>query len=202
MIWTELQQQDTRMLYHYITSSLLPSSLPGAVFATSRGGNGQESNLGPFAGHQGRFLAGGPNNVSKMENLENCKPLKVFLHVDDSEQLEEYHLIVYHAVSSTVCLFMSNFTELTAEFYKTTDATMGPHLTNMSTDLLNVFAPPNVPTKVLSPTLSIPRNISSAALDIANSVRFLYFNDFNCAMKSTLQVSDAFKFSQFHKMYL
>lgn len=46
---------------------------------------------------------------------------------------------MYHAVGSTLCLFLPVPREPTREFYRGLDALVGPHLTNMSADLMDVF---------------------------------------------------------------
>eukprot|EP00095_Tigriopus_kingsejongensis_P003752 maker-scaffold911_size81771-snap-gene-0.21 protein:Tk03752 transcript:maker-scaffold911_size81771-snap-gene-0.21-mRNA-1 annotation:"vacuolar fusion protein ccz1 homolog" len=175
VVWSDLQHDDTKLLYHYITTTLLPGHHPNA---------GSTSTPGPFTGHQGRFLVGGPPNPAS-HTFEEPKVPKVHLFRVRSEEEEgsgdhlegrlEHHLVVYHAVSSTVCLMIPSFRELTHEFYSTLDASLGPYLTNMSADLMDVFG----------------QNSSSApmtSVDLGLSIRFVYFNRFNRAMKSTLNL--------------
>ena len=45
----------------------------------------------------------------------------------------------FQALGSTVCLLVPSMRELTVEFYRQLDASLGPLATTMSTDLLDVF---------------------------------------------------------------
>ncbi len=135
----------SRLLYLYITQTLLP----GALSSSS-------SNLllsppsagGPFSGHQGRFLAGGPPSTrGDISAMEWRTPTVRLLHeatAEDGDQQSsmgvEHQLIVYHAVAATLCLLVpAVHGELPDEFFRQFDAAVGPRLTNLSADLLDVF---------------------------------------------------------------
>jgi hypothetical protein len=111
VVWSELQQQDTRLLYYYLVDSLFPSSCVSpdeAAAATAAAGRS------PFGGHQGRFLTGGPQaQVASLADLDFKIP-SVFLEGGSSE----YQMIVYHALGSSVCMFVPAIRELTVEFYR------------------------------------------------------------------------------------
>lgn len=193
VVWSELQAEDTRLLYYYITQTLLPSAqarsfsssalarTPGDILATVRS---------PFSGHQGRYLAGGPSSVTSCqpEDLSDIKIPKVHLN-DAEDEGTVYQLVVYHAISSTICMLVDSRREMSLDFYRSLDALIGPHLTNMSADLMDVFKPP--PSVASSPMLLSPGfqgvSVGGSSTDFSSSVRYVYFNDFNCAMKSTLE---------------
>ena len=124
-------------------------------------------------------------------------------------------MIVYHALGSTLCMFVPVIRELTVEFYRQLvrdspsmsmcraysihrhlllqDASLGPILTNMSADLMDVFGQDSrrreqsreLEIYVQNVNAVMPGLVTAAEL-IASTVRFLYFNKSNLAMKSTL----------------
>ncbi|TRY79925.1 hypothetical protein TCAL_07067, partial [Tigriopus californicus] len=177
LVWSDLQQDDTQLLYHYITSTLLPHA---PTHATPNTLEGEGTPRSPFSGHQGRFLSGGPPNPNSSTFEE---PLVVKVHLQRDQARQEHHLIVYHALNSTVCLMIPSFQELTHELYRKLDASLGPQMTHMSADLMDVFSHASKPAAIhplLSPV--------STPLEPSLAVKFVYFNKFNRAMKSTLHI--------------
>jgi len=79
LVWSGLDPQTTRLLVHYLTTSLLPG-LPNLPAPS------------PTAVHQGRFLVGGQDS-----------PLPT-VHLGGSQ----HYLVVYHAINSTVLLLLSS----------------------------------------------------------------------------------------------
>ena len=122
----------------------------------------------PFSGHQGRFLTG-PSNVLKLspDDVNSLRIPKVFLpiYIEETNEnsLKEYHFLVYHAIKSTLCLLIPVEVDFTVDFFKRLDGHLGPRLTNMSADLLDVFGRSSsvISTgtssdpSILSPTLCI-----------------------------------------------
>ena len=53
--------------------------------------------------------------------------------------------MVYHAIGSTLCVLLPSLREPTLDFYRGLDALVGPHLTNMSADLMDVFGAGSLP---------------------------------------------------------
>ncbi len=169
VVWTDLQQEDTRLLYHYVASALLPSVLPGSSSSAAAGGGAGGGNVlspvapprNPFSGHRGRFLAGGPPSLQgDISGMEWKTPTVRLLHeatpdatqeddgseeggekeLDDPSTRAEHQLLVYHAVAATLCLLVPAFhDDLPDEFFRQFDAAVGPRLTNLSADLLDVF---------------------------------------------------------------
>ena len=80
LVWSGLEPEATRLLVHYLTTSLLPSltSLPAPS---------------PTAPHQGRFLVGGRDSTALPT-----------VHLKG----EQLHLLVYHAINSTMLLLLSS----------------------------------------------------------------------------------------------
>ena len=221
IVWSGLQQKETTLLFQYINNSLLPAT----VFASSSGSISSPSNetpsRNPFSGHQGRFLTGinsqgaAPDIKIPKLFLSPPSPLNTEEYVTESEaSFREYHLIVYHAITSTVCLIIPSEIEITNGMIDRLDANMGCRLTNMSADLLDVFgrgnihlnkssSNPSLACTQLSPVaqqgaleqnlkdLGFSNSGSTGASGTADStsnanVRFIYYNGTNKAMKNTL----------------
>ncbi len=189
LVWSDLQQEDVRLLYQYVAHTLLPSALPTANVMTKRS---------PFIGHQGKFLAGGPSNLSPTANIseQEWKTPTVRLNNEDSR---DYQLLVYHAVAATVCLFVPTVHhDLPDEFFRHFDASVGPRLADLSTDLIQATgeqqsSQPTMRNSASSTSLLCsPVGDKAAWQDLSllspppPSVDYFYFNRSNLAMRSTL----------------
>lgn len=97
---------------------------------------------------------------------------RVFLNYDKSPA-DECHLLVYRVSGVTVCLFIPAVVEPDHDLFTNLDNILAPRLTSMATD-------------VAEHTL-MRKNPPSAACN--DSIRFLYFNQWNMAFKSTLHQS-------------
>ena len=223
IVWSGLQQKETALLFQYINTSLLPNA---AVLSTPdrqpniASSTDASTSRNPFSGHQGRFLTGSNVNRSlvdiKMPRIfipppstfatENYKSIKG----ENEIVFKEYHLIVYHAISSTVCLIIPAEIEISNGIMNGLDAYMGSRLTNMSADLLDVLGRGNfhISSSTSNPTIAYPpfspltshatieQNLkdlgfsSTGSGDNSNNsnVRFLYYNATNKAMKNTLLI--------------
>ena len=226
IVWSGLQQRETALLFQYINTSLLPSTVLASTSEKSSSTSQiyETTSRSPFTGHQGRFLTGIPgtrfNADMKLPKIF-VPPTSAFgtenvtLQDDKNEcQLREYHLIVYHALTSTVCLIVPAEIEITNKMMERLDAHMGSRLTNMSADLLDVFgrgglhlssssSNPSLacpPFSSLTPQGALEQNLkdlgfssshqaSSSGIGDSSSnanVRFIYYNGTNKAMKNTL----------------
>ena len=125
---------------HYLTTTLLPS-IPSLTPPS------------PTAPHQGRFLVGGVD--------ADVLP-KVHLHSSTAR-----HLVVYHAINSTLCLLLPS--PPPAEFYSQFSDHMGPLLSNLSADLTHLLV------------------TTSTLVSSSTDVKFLYHNGANSAVKSTVE---------------
>ena len=142
LVWSEISPDVTRLLVHYLTTTLLPSlpSLPSPA---------------PTSPHQGRFLVGGSDEAA--------------LPVIHLEQETTRHLVVYHAINSTLCLLLHEAPQ--ADFYQAYSDWTGPVLSDLSADLTHIWA----------------TSSSSLASSHSENVRFIYFNGANFAVKSTVE---------------
>ena len=109
LVWSGLEPEATRLLVHYLTTSLLPSltSLPAPS---------------PTAPHQGRFLVGGRDSALPTVHLKG----------------EQLHLLVYHAINSTMLLLLSS--PPSPLLYSDLDTTLGPALSDLSADLTHQWS--------------------------------------------------------------
>ena len=142
LVWSELCPGLTRLLVHYLTTTLLPSlpSLPAPS---------------PTSPHQGRFLVGG--------SQETALPV---VHLD---QETTRHLVVFHAINSTLCLLLHEAPQ--PHFYQAYSDWAGPLLSDLSADLTHIWA---------TSSSNLPSSHSE-------TVRFIYFNGANFAVKSTVE---------------
>jgi len=137
LVWSGLEPETSRLLCHYLTTTLLPClpTLPA-----------------PASPHEGRYLVGGQDTGS----------LPV-LHLPNGQ----FYLVVFHAINSTICMITVDPPD--AKFYSTVSSTLGPTLSNLSADLTHIWANSN-------PTAHTGNDL----------VKFIYFNEANFAVKSTV----------------
>merc|ERR1712141_394863 len=191
IVWSGIQQKETQLLFNYVYHTLL---LQNATKSTG------SLNNSPFSGHQGRFLTGPPNIIKlTADDVNSLRIPKVFLPIFIEETneytLKEYHFLVYYAIKSTLCLLIPIEVDFTVDFFKRLDGHLGPRLTNMSADLLDVFGRSSsvISTgtssdpSILSPTLCInpSTNDGNSSNLSEDSVNLVYFNEANKAMKDT-----------------
>ena len=141
LVWSEISPSLSRLVVHYLTTTLLPSlpSLPPPP---------------PTSPHQGRFLVGGsPGDVLPL------------VHLDPHTTR---HLLVYHAINSTLCLLLDQLPQ--SDFFNSFSDWTGPLLSDLSADLTHIRA-----------------TNSSVATSHSDSVKFIYFNGANFAVKSTVE---------------
>ncbi|KAK1881216.1 Vacuolar fusion protein CCZ1 like [Dissostichus eleginoides] len=164
LIWSGLEQDDMRILYKYLTTSLFPRHSEPELA-------GRDSPLRPeVAGnllHYGRFLTG-PTNLKDPE--AKFRFPKIFVSTEDG--YEELHLIVYKAMSAAACFMISASVELTRDFCEQLDALVGPQLTLLASDICEQF--------------TVNRRISGPEKE--PQFKFIYFNHMNLAEKSTIHM--------------
>ena len=86
LVWSGVPPHPTKLLVHYLSTSLLPGAKEKRPM----------SPLASPAGPHGRFLVGGTDT-----------PLPV-VHVGE----DKYHLVVDHAINSTLCLLLQSQPEV------------------------------------------------------------------------------------------
>ncbi|XP_076996702.1 vacuolar fusion protein CCZ1 homolog isoform X1 [Tamandua tetradactyla] len=190
LIWSGLEQDDMRILYKYLTTSLFPRHIEPELagrdspIRTEMPGNLQ---------HYGRFLTG-PLNLNDPE--AKCRFPKIFVNTDDT--YEELHLIVYKAMSAAVCFMIDASLQPTLEFCRRLDSIVGPQLTVLASDICEQFninkrisgnpSEPFCMPFLRPPPLfrsSDPREIRS---EKEPQFKFIYFNHMNLAEKSTIHM--------------
>ncbi|XP_030788075.1 vacuolar fusion protein CCZ1 homolog B isoform X2 [Rhinopithecus roxellana] len=194
LIWSGLEQDDMRILYKYLTTSLFPRHIePELAGRDSPIRAEMPGNLQ----HYGRFLTG-PLNLNDPD--AKCRFPKIFVNTDDT--YEELHLIVYKAMSAAVCFMIDggsvtfsfeyscsasdshmNLTGLfchdspasiqpTLDFCRRLDSVVGPQLTVLASDICEQF--------------NINKRMSGSEKE--PQFKFIYFNHMNLAEKSTVHM--------------
>ncbi|XP_041073742.1 vacuolar fusion protein CCZ1 homolog isoform X2 [Polyodon spathula] len=164
LIWSGLEQDDMRILYKYLTTSLFPRhSEPELAGRDSPMRLEMAGNLL----HYGRFLTG-PSNLKDPE--AKFRFPKIFVNTENTS--EELHLIVYKAMSAAVCFMINTSVELTREFCEQLDSLVGPQLTLLASDICEQY--------------SVNRRISGPEKE--PQFKFIYFNHMNLAEKSTIHM--------------
>uniref|UniRef100_A0A5F5PPD4 Vacuolar fusion protein CCZ1 homolog n=1 Tax=Equus caballus TaxID=9796 RepID=A0A5F5PPD4_HORSE len=164
LIWSGLEQDDMRILYKYLTTSLFPRHIEPELagrdspIRTEMPGNLQ---------HYGRFLTG-PLNLNDPE--AKCRFPRIFVNTDDT--YEALHLIVYKAMSAAVCFMIDASIQPTLDFCRRLDSIVGPQLTVLASDICEQF--------------NINKRISGSEKE--PQFKFIYFNHMNLAEKSTIHM--------------
>jgi hypothetical protein len=184
LVWSSLAQVDIRILYSYLTKSLLPSahlehelgtalthprSPSAAAFSLSLPVS-SSSAISPSATRSyGSFITG-PASLSS-GHVPGRVP-KVF--VNTSRPNEECHLVVYRSLSATLCLLTDSEFPLTKNFYSELDAYLGQEMAQLASDIGEQY------------TKSVAAQKSSAADAHQSNWKYLYFNHMNLAQKTSL----------------
>ncbi|XP_041474181.1 vacuolar fusion protein CCZ1 homolog [Lytechinus variegatus] len=154
LVWSGLEQDDMRVLYKYLTTSHFPSSLDTELKETPKSSS---------ANHYGKFVMG-PQNLSDPSSSENKVPK---LHITKDDHTEELFLIVYRAMSATICLMVEGSQLPAHEWYQNVDSSLGPQLSSLASDIGEQYA---------------NRRTSSSGQEF----KFVYFNQMNLAQKTTV----------------
>jgi len=163
LVWTGLEKADTRCLYRYVTSTLLPALTHKSDQSMTSGS--------PFRGRKGQFLVG-----------KDRSPPDLWLKGGESK----HTLVVYHALAATLCLCVPEISsDLPDDFFVKFESSVGAKLAALSADLADVF---NVSRNDSLKAVSCLSPGSDAPPLAAK--RFFYYNDSNSAAKSTLDQHD------------
>nr|XP_028700944.1 vacuolar fusion protein CCZ1 homolog B-like [Macaca mulatta] len=169
LIWSGLEQDDMRILYKYLTTSLFPRHMePELAGRDSPIRAEMPGNLQ----HYGRFLTG-PLNLNDPD--AKCRFPKIFVNTDDA--YEELHLIVYKAMSAAVCFMIDASFHPDAGFCRRLDRSSGPQLTVLASDICEQF---NINKRILGCTGFLSEK--------EPQFKFIYFNHMNLAEKSTVHM--------------
>lgn len=117
-----------------------------------------------------RFLTG-PTDVHSISS--EMRIPHVFLNHSQTIP-DECQLVVYRIAGVTVCLFIPASVELDHDFFASLDLIVGPRIVALSADVAEQ---------------ALVRKTNSSLNTGTDSIRFLYFNQWNMAFKSTLHQS-------------
>ncbi|KAG8228318.1 hypothetical protein J437_LFUL007036 [Ladona fulva] len=214
-----LNADETQVLYRYLVGSLLPAHLEGTEL---QGGSiPRHGRYPPSSSHYGRFVTG-PSNlcdgapIGKMplvfvnpqvpkQNASEGKNNFGVLESEKSKNKEEpFHLLVYRALSATLCLLISDTYSLTLSDFREIDAALGPGLTSLASQVAEMIGGGLAPASPTTPSSahSSPASSSSPAsaspgfgphlpppiIHGSSGPRFLYFNRLNLAVKSSIHL--------------
>ncbi|KAF7242877.1 hypothetical protein EYD10_10657 [Varanus komodoensis] len=164
LIWSGLEQDDMRILYKYLTTSLFPRHIEPELAGRD---SPIHAEIPGNLQHYGRFLTG-PLNLNDPE--AKCRLPKIF--VNTAGAYEELHLIVYKAMSAAVCFMIDACIQPTLEFCRKLDSIVGPQLTVLASDICEQY--------------NINKRMSGSEKE--PQFKFIYFNHMNLAEKSTIHM--------------
>ncbi|KAK9881558.1 hypothetical protein WA026_016435 [Henosepilachna vigintioctopunctata] len=166
LIWSSVEPSDMQVLYHYLISTLLPANLEVEL----QGGSMQRHSTSPFSAlRHGRFVTG-PSNLKNAKTTGKVPRIYTF----SGPTASCYHLIVYRVLSASLCLFVKAEKELDIDFFRKFDSYISPKLTSLVSDI----------AEYCSKQVSSPSNVPE------NAPKFIYFNKFNLAYKSTVHLDN------------
>ncbi|KAJ8687341.1 hypothetical protein QAD02_023135 [Eretmocerus hayati] len=152
LVWSGLEPEDMQVVYNYLVSTLLPAHLEKEL----DGGSIPRNSASPFtSSHYGKFVTG-PSSINDVKKLP-----KVFINYSTNPTV--LYLVVYRALSATVCLFVDNTNN--PMFYTSLDSFLGVQLT---------------------PLVSAVADQCSKHASSESGPKYLYFNKLNLAYKSTI----------------
>lgn len=161
LVWSGLEQDDMRILYKYLVTSLFPAYLEQEheTFGhQSMSRNSSSSN----AGHFGKYVTG-PPNLHDDKNLG--KVPKVFVNTEVEN--EECYLLVYRAHSASVCLLINSATPISVELCRKFDSFLGPELSTLASEIGEQYS--RKPQQSSEPQF-----------------KYIYFNHMNLAQKTSV----------------
>ncbi|XP_050315800.1 vacuolar fusion protein CCZ1 homolog [Anthonomus grandis grandis] len=165
VIWSGVEPNDMQMIYQYLIGTLLPANVETEL----QGGSMPRNSPSPFSLCYGRFITG-PTNLKQAKTTGKIP--KIYFYSDAG--VKEYHLVVYRALSATVCLFIEGQIELKLEDFKSMDEYINPKLTLIVNDI----------AEYCSKQVVTPSNIPES------TPKYIYFNKLNLAYKSTVHLDN------------
>ncbi|XP_015111487.1 vacuolar fusion protein CCZ1 homolog [Diachasma alloeum] len=163
LVWSGLEPEDMQVVYNYLVSTLLPAHMEKEL----HGGSMPRNSASPFtSSHYGKFVTGAS---SMNESIGIAKSPIVFINYSTTPT--SLYLVVYSALSATICLFIDSSTGLLIDYLKSLDAFLGPQLTTLVS--------------------SVADQCSKHVPDLGESTpKYLYFNRLNLAYKSTIHLDN------------
>lgn len=160
LMWTSLEQENMRILYKYLTSSLFPATLD--IDPDNRQ-FGQAPNS-QTSSNPGRFLT---SSIETIDSLPNTPKRAPRLYIQSNDELKEYYLVVYKSYNAVICLIVNLQPAPTVELYLKLHSFLGIQLGNLSHRIADQLAKSQPSTG-------------------DQQFRFLYFNQMNLAIKSSI----------------
>lgn len=163
VVWSGLEPEDMQVVYNYLVSTLLPTHLEKEL----HGGSMPRNSPSPFTTtHYGKFVTG-PSSINE-PSLIGKSPI-VFINYPTKPV--SLYLIVYRALSATICLFVDSKTNLLIDFFKSLDSFLGPQLTTLVSSVAEQCS-------------------KHMVVNSESSTKYLYFNKLNLAYKSTIHLDN------------
>ncbi|XP_024941079.1 vacuolar fusion protein CCZ1 homolog isoform X2 [Cephus cinctus] len=163
LVWSGLDPEDMQVVYNYLISTLLPAYLEKEL----HGGSMPRNSPSPFtSSHYGKFVTG-PSSINEPNGTGKLPRV----YINYSTIPISLYLVVYRALSATICLFVDSKTSLVMDFFKSLDTFLGPQLTTLVS--------------------SVAEQCSKHVTIVADSSpKYLYFNKLNLAYKSTIHLDN------------
>ena len=163
LVWSGLEQEDMRTLYHYLTTTLFPKFIDQELQSSvSKSPQATPSRSCENKAHFGKFVTGPPS----MKDTKNLgKTPQIFLNT--RKKNEKCHLVVYRALSASICMFIEGDFQLTFEFFELLDAFIGPQLSALASDISELYNKRTTPSSDYG-------------------FKYVYFNQLNLAQKTSI----------------
>lgn len=162
LVWSGLEQEDMRIMYKYLTTSLFPTYLEQELQGSTTTSPARVQG----SVHYGRFITG-PPDIKNEQNLGKIP--RVYINTDEDN--EECYLLVYRAHNASVCMLVNVSSTLNFELCQRIDGFLGPQLTQLASDIAEQYS------KRLSVSSDPP-------------YRYIYFNHMNLAEKTTVHTDN------------
>lgn len=173
LVWSGLEQDDMRIMYKYLTTSLFPAYLELELQSSGQQHSNSSSiarnmslpNLGTV--HFGKFITG-PPNVQDESNMGKIPRL----YINTEFENEECFLIVYRAHSASVCLLLNSTTVVNIDLCKKLDSFLGQQLSTLASEIGEQYS-------------------SKKQVPASEPIfKYIYFNHMNLAQKTTVHVDN------------
>lgn len=168
LVWSGLEQDDMRIMYKYLTTSLFPAYLEQELQSSGQSHmpltrNTSLPNMGTV--HFGKFITGPPNiqDESALGKIPR-------LYINTEEANEECLLLVYRALSASVCMLVTSSHGVNFDLCKKLDTFLGQQLSSLASEIGEQYS---------------SRKQQPGA---EPAFKYIYFNHMNLAQKTTVHV--------------
>uniref|UniRef100_K1PLK1 Uncharacterized protein n=1 Tax=Magallana gigas TaxID=29159 RepID=K1PLK1_MAGGI len=134
LVWSGLDQEDMRIIYKYLITSLFPSYQEQELQSTNSVSPSRNS-AAPGDVHYGKFITG-PPDIRNEKNLG--KVPRVYINTECCN--EECFLLVYRAHNASVCMFLPAACKINFELCHKLDSFLGPRLSQLASDIGEQFS--------------------------------------------------------------